>query len=332
MHLMGGFRAFAGVLRGIGLAAAAVIWPAEAALAQSPGTAGLYLEAEGQLVFGASHFDAGIEPPTIFDLTGPGAKRDEGNGLGGALALGYAWSNGWGAAVRYRRLEADDTTAPVDTGIFTFAAGSPLLPGGFLIGALGARTEVESDTSLIDFEVGKDLNVGGGRLHVFGGVTYASIERDVSVISEDCGCIPFSVHFANDFHGAGPKIGARGSVPVTGAVSFVGGISVAALFGKSKFASRLDDPLFPMPSSFSDSDRRTVAALDGHAGIAIGLGPGSLTLGYRVDAIFGALDTDQRVSPLFRSVGYPKIGDDHANFVEHGPFARFTLPLSAVGD
>lgn len=331
MHLTGGLRAFVG---GIGLAAAAAIGPSEEASAQSPpATAGVYLEAEGQLVFGASHFDAGLEPPTIFDLTGPGAKRDEGNGLGGALALGYSWSNGWGAAVRYRRLEADDITAPVKTGIFTFVAGMPLVPGGFLVGALGARTDVESTTSLIDFEVGKDLDVGsGGRLHVFGGVTYASIERDVSVISEDCGCIPFSVHFANDFHGAGPKIGARGSVPVTGAVSFVGGISVAALFGRSKFASRLDDPLFPMPSSFSDSDRRTVAALDGHAGVAIGLGPGSLTLGYRVDAMFGALDTDQRVSPLFRSVGYPKIGDDNANFVEHGPFARFTLPLSAVSD
>lgn len=333
MHLTGGYKRFAGMLAGIGLVAAAAIGSAGAAIAQStPTAAGLYLEAEGQLVFGASHFDAGLVPPTIADVVGPGAKRDEGNGLGGALALGYSWSNGWGAAVRYRRLDADDSTAPVDTGIMTFVAGFPLVPGGFLIGALGARTEVESKTSIIDFEVGKDLDVGGGWLHVFGGVTYASIERDVAVISEDCGCVPFSVHFANDFHGAGPKIGARGSVPVTGAVSFVGGVSVAALFGTSKFASRLDDPLFPIPSSFSDEDRRTVAALDGHAGIAIGLGPGSLTLGYRIDAMFGALDTDQRVSPIFRSAGLPKIGDDHANFVEHGPFARFTLPLSAVSD
>ena len=169
-------------------------------------------------------------------------------------------------------------------------------------------------------------------MHIFGGLTYVSIERDVTVVEDFCGCIPFAMLFSNDFRGVGPKIGARGSVPVTGAVSLVGGVSVAALLGTSTFASRLDDPLFPSPSSFKDETHRTVAALDGYAGVAFGLGPGALTLGYRVDAMFGALDTDQRVSPIFRSGGFPKIGDDHANFVEHGPFARFTLPLAAVGN
>ena len=46
--------------------------------------------------------------------------------------------------------------------------------------------------------------------------------------------------------------------------------------------------------------------------------------------MFGALDTDQRVSPLVASVGFPQIGDGHADFIEHGPFARFTLPLAGV--
>jgi hypothetical protein len=111
----------------------------------------------------------------------------------------------------------------------------------------------------------------------------------------------------------------------------VGGASVAALVGTSKFASRLDDPLFPA-YQFKTEDHRTVAAIDSDVGLAFALGTGSLTVGYRVNAVLGALDTDQRVSPLFRELGFPSIGDGHDDFVEHGPFARFSLPLASLGD
>jgi hypothetical protein len=106
---------------------------------------------------------------------------------------------------------------------------------------------------------------------------------------------------------------------------------MAALFGTSKFMSHLDDPLFPaLP--FKDEDDRIVAALGADGGVAFGLGIGTITLGYRIDAVLGALDTDQRVSDIFKSVGFPAIGDRRDGFVEHGPFARVTLPLGAAGN
>jgi hypothetical protein len=64
-------------------------------------------------------------------------------------------------------------------------------------------------------------------------------------------------------------------------------------------------------------------------GIAVAVGPGSLTLGYRIDAVLGALDTDQKVPDFAVSLGFPKIGNARDDFVEHGPFARFVLPLAA---
>jgi hypothetical protein len=66
--------------------------------------------------------------------------------------------------------------------------------------------------------------------------------------------------------------------------------------------------------------------------LGFAVGPGALVLGYKVDALLGALDTDQRVSALVASIGFPAIGDKHDDFVEHGPFARFTLPLAGSGN
>jgi hypothetical protein len=102
--------------------------------------------------------------------------------------------------------------------------------------------------------------------------------------------------------------------------------------GTSTFKSRLDDPLLPPSPQFKAEDDRIVAALEGEAGFAFAIGPAHLTIGYRANAMFGALDTDQRVSPLVASLGFPQIGDAHADFIAHGPFARFTLPLAGMTD
>jgi hypothetical protein len=300
------------------------------AAAQTAGTQpGFFIEVEGQRVFGESVFVAGLVPPTPFDMIGPEKKLDEGQGWGGALTLGYAWGSGWSGAVRFRRLTADDHGGPVEPGIVAFAPQIPFIPGGIPFGVLGAQTAVDSEASMVDVEIGKELQLAGARFELFGGLTYASIERKAALISDSCGCLPFALVMAHDFRGIGPKIGLRGAVPLMGGVSLVGAGSVAALMGTSMFKSRLDDPLFPA-FRFKVEDDRIVAALEGEAGLAFAIGPARLTVGYRANAMFGALDTDQRVSPLVASVGFPQIGDGHADFIEHGPFARFTLPLAGV--
>jgi len=316
----------------LALFAVAVLSRPADALAQSVfPTAGLWVEAEGQRVLGDSSFEAGMVPPSFFANTGPMRDLDEGDGAGGAAALGFAWGNGWSAALRFRRLEADSDGGPIDPGLITYGAGVAVLPGGFPIGVLGAMWDIESETSIANLEVGKTFALPAGHVQLFGGVAYVSIERDATFTDMGCGCIPFSHTMSHDFHGVGPQVGFRGAIPLNGVFSLVGGGSVAALFGTSTYASYLDDPLSPS-FRFKDEDERTVAALDGHAGVAVAIGIGTLTLGYRVDAVLDALDTDQRVSELWLGVGIPAIGDTETDFVEHGPFARFTLPLQGMAN
>ena len=227
-------------------AACAVLLAGAPAAAQTVATQpGIFIEAEGQRVFGESSFVAGLVPPDAFDIVGPEKKLDEGRGWGGALTLGYGWSNGWSGAVRYRRLTADDDGGPVEPGIVAFAPQIPFVPGGIPFGVLGAQTTVDSEASMLDFEIGKEIQLAGARLELFGGLTYASIKRKAALIG-DCGCLPaFALVMAHDFRGVGPKIGLRGAVPLMDGVSLVGAGSVAALIGTSTFKSRLDDPLFP---------------------------------------------------------------------------------------
>ncbi len=290
---------------------------------------GLTIEVEGQRVFGASQFDAGLVPD--LDL---GALRtlklDDGNGWGGAIAIGYGWRDGWSGRARYRRLETDKRGGPISDGVIAFAAADPLLPGGFLVGLSEARTEVRTDTSLVDLEIAKEMAFMGAHGEIFGGVTYAAIDRDAAIV-DTCSCAPRLLRLSSTFRGAGPKIGARGAVPLGAAVRLVGSASVAALIGRSEFESTSIDPLAPQ-GTFGDDDTRVAAALDGEAGLAFALDRGTLTVGYRVDALIGALDTDQRVSEPFRALGLPAIGDTRDDLVAHGPFVRFALPLAEADD
>ena len=70
--------------------ACAVLLAGAPAAAQTVATQpGIFIEVEGQRVFGESSFVAGL-----VDIIGPEKKLDEGQGWGGALTLGYGWSNG----------------------------------------------------------------------------------------------------------------------------------------------------------------------------------------------------------------------------------------------
>jgi hypothetical protein len=301
-------------------ALAACLFSSNSAAQSAP--PGLSVEAEGQLVFGASDVEVGMVPSSFFSPTGPLLKLDEGQGWGGAIAVAYGWGNGWNAFLRFRRLDTDDSGGAVDPGIVAFAPGVPF--GGSPVPLLAATTKVDSKTSIVDFLGGRTVAVNSGTLQLLGGLTYVDIDRDTKLY-DGCSCVPAGVAMGSDFHGIGPKIGFRGDLPLNGSVRLVGGASAAALFGTSTFSSALflgSQTEYP----FKHSDDRVAAALDAEAGLAVALGAGTLMIGYRIDAVLNALDTDQRVSA---GMGLPEIGDKHGDLVEHGPFARFALPLGS---
>lgn len=322
--------AFAPHLAGLSLAVAAVAAWGSAAAQTVPG---FTVAIEGQRVFGASDFEAGLVP----DLSPSGfhaLEKDEGDGWGGALTIGYAWQTGWSAAVRYRRLETDASGGPMEPYVVPFVPSLDLVPGagGFPFPLADVLTRVESRASLLDLLASKEIPGGAGHFELFGGLTYATLDRDISLI--DCSCTGLAVHYTSAFEGVGPKVGFRGGIPIGNGVQLVGGGSAAVLFGQSKFRNSMSQPdgfgLDIVP--FKDKDSRTVGAFDAEAGLAFGIARGTLTVGYRIDAWLQALDSDQRVSGDFLMLGISPIGDRHDDFVEHGPFVRFAMPLAAASD
>ena len=322
---------FAQLWRPLALAVGLLAAPGPANAQAGETAPGFTLEVEGQLVFGASDFAAGLVPdfsPSGYHVL----ERDEGDGWGGALAIGYAWRNGWSAAVRYRRLEADTGGGPVEPIVVPFVPSLDIVPGGFPFPLADVLTRVESNASLLDVLASKDIPGGAGRLELFGGLTYATVDRDITLI--DCSCSGLAVHYGSTFEGVGPKVGFRGGIPLSGGLHLVGSGSAAVLFGTSEFRNSMSQPdgfgldIAPV----KDKDSRTVGAFDAEAGLAFPVGAGTLTVGYRIDAWLQALDSDQRVSEDFLFLGIPPIGDRHDDFVEHGPFARFAMPLAGVGN
>ena len=286
-----------------GVAASALAAASPMAAAQSK-PAGVFLEVEGQLTFGASDFDLGVSPVTL-----NATSTDEGNGAGGAVTLGYVMSSGWSTSLRYRRSNTDHV----------FGQQSPPLYGNlpaYLPLPIG-RAEVSAQYHALDFEVGKDFGLGTGTAQLFGGIKYAQYDRHIE--APLAGYPGYGFLMRHEFEGVGPRIGIRGSIPVASGVSLVGSTAIAALFGEAQFSDALTAggaSLFP----FSATDDRTVAALDAEAGLSFSLGSASLTVGYRIDTMFNALDTDQRF-------GLFQIGSRDDDVVQHGVFGRLTMPL-----
>ncbi len=306
-------------------AAVLILAPAPAAAQSAPAIPGVYLEIEGQAAFGASNTDVGFVPLDPFAETGASAKLDDGDGRAGALAIGYTWSGGWSAAVRARHGEIDDRDGPIQPGVVAYVPGDDLIPGGFPVPLAEAQTQVRLKTTTVDLELGKDISFSGIPLYVYGALAYAALDRKISIADDGCGCLPLNLAMANTFHGVGPKIGARATVPIATGVDLAGGASLAALFGRTKFKSELNNLPLDVTPRYAEGDDRVVAAANAEAGLVFTYGAASMTLGYRVDAIFDALDSDQRVAAEFLDYGFPAIGERHDDVVTHGPFARITL-------
>lgn len=312
----------------VGLAAGIMfVGAAEAAFAQTVATLpGVYAEGEGQHVLGASDLDVGLIPDFDTGTFAPQAVHD-GRGSGGAATVGYSWSNGWSAAVQYRRLETDNEEGPFDSLVINSLGPLDADPGAesVFFPLLNASVDVSTNYSALSVEAAKEFALGANRIQVFGAVRYQSLDRAVDVIG-GIPDFPAVVTFTDKFHGLGPQAGLRGGLQIVPGLALIGGASVAVLFGESEFASGLTADSYP-GYAFTAQDRRTVAALDGEGGVSISLGAGALTFGYRVDALRGVFDPNQRVPAGSVALGYPQIGEPNDDFLAHGPFARLTVPF-----
>ncbi len=205
---------------------------------------------------------------------------------------------------------------------------------------------------IVDFKVGKDVGLGafgtGGESTFSAGVRFAQFAtaKDVELkLRPDMNQLPGgffnsmstfygSAEITRSFQAIGPSVSWEGSAAIAGrstdGVTFDWGIAAAVLFGRQKadvthntFASHFNQQniLYPVSQLYQTSPapsarHRSVVVpnLGGFAGVSFRRASAKISLGYRADFFFGAMDT-----------GIDSRKREAMSF--HGPFATISIGL-----
>jgi len=211
------------------------------------------------------------------------------------------------------------------------------------------RSRVSESHAIIDFKVGKDVGVG-----IFGSSSVFSFGTRIAQFTSDRktqiyarpevhpygGLGKYWTNFSADgksersFRGIGPTVSWEGETALAGnadgGVTFDWGVSAAVLFGRQKanivhstLASKFEQYQFNYPNKIVYHDtpppsvrRRSVVVpnLGGFAGLSMHYTNAKISLGYRGDFFFGAMDT-----------GIDRRKTENMSF--HGPFATISIGL-----
>jgi hypothetical protein len=190
------------------------------------------------------------------------------------------------------------------------------------------NTHSSSDTGhlILDFQAGKDFGLGlfggHGSSNINFGIRVAQFTQNasgvmtaqVSAVHKYNGGVVHEgdIHAARSFNGLGPSIDWKASVPLTGSlangVTFDWGANGAVLFGRQKADVRLHTKEVRYGTGFSTTPpplstvlahtspvlirKRQVIVpnIGGFAGVSLNFPRAKLSLGYRADFFFGAID------------------------------------------
>lgn len=210
-----------------------------------------------------------------------------------------------------------------------------------------ATQQSHASHTILDFSVGKDIGLGmfnGGKSAAHFGVRVARLNErsDANLTAFVSAPVKYSpgevVHkadaeMARSFNGLGPSVSWDGSVPFAGSpsdgFSFDWGANAAILFGRQKANvalytrdARYNGNRQPTPtqvlsqSTATPRRNRTVVVpnVGGFAGISWRMPSGKVSLGYRGDFFFGAIDGGVELRKTYNRSFY-------------GPFASVSIGL-----
>jgi hypothetical protein len=288
-------------------------------------------------------------PPNLTDPISNASPKPFGNApsmgydFDGTISLhpnGSDWT--FNASLRYGRAQHGPKNTHDQAYPITSHAGLPSYA------FLNATQQSHSTHALIDFTAGKDVGMGllnSGLSTIHFGVRAAQLTENATGHFSAFSTAPQKysggkiVHkadalFARSFTGAGPSVSWDGATPLMGSVNdgmtFDWGANAAILVGRQKahvslhtadtrYAGKYQYPKVPIVLSQStvapQRDRTVVVPnLGGFAGVSWRLPSGKITMGYRADFFFGAIDgglaTAQRNTTGF-----------------YGPFASVSIGL-----
>jgi hypothetical protein len=209
---------------------------------------------------------------------------------------------------------------------------------------LNATEKTSASHAIIDFKAGKDIGLGfshAGQSTLDFGIRVAQLTERADATMTAFSTLPVKyvsgelLHeadalFTRSYTGAGPSVSWEGAEPFLGSMehgaTFDWGVNAAILFGRQKASLHLHTKdtryhgygaheTLSQTTLAPDRDRTVVVPnLGGFAGVSWRLSAGKVSLGYRADFFFGAIDggiaTAQRETRAF-----------------YGPFASVSLGL-----
>jgi hypothetical protein len=200
--------------------------------------------------------------------------------------------------------------------------------------------EHESRT-ILDFTAGRDIGIGalGGEAELSGGVRVVQFGSDQKASITAFPSFQYQhshnrfegqMQAKRDFDGVGPSIAWDASTPIAGNVqkgeiTFDWGANAAILFGRRKAdihhqtsqcfgLYRYCAAVYTHPGEFKRSRMATIPNLGGFAGLSIRYANAKVSIGYRADEFFGAMDG-----------GIATAKNENVGF--YGPFASVSIGL-----
>jgi hypothetical protein len=302
------------------LALAAYVSHADVAKAEDASRPPVWLELDGQFaqqkndldVYGpdflssspfdaSSHLDLEKGRPNIWDKGAAISFQPEGSG----------WI--FSASIRYGKAGQSEG--------LNHLTSHASIPFGWYNAFQNFRAQSDEGHTIVDFQVGKDVGLGkfggggssvlsaGIRIAQFNSRSHTDIKSQPTNCNAYCGYDRFYESFAakRGFKGIGPSISWNASANIAGnstdgAISIDWGVNGAVLFGRQKMSEHHQTKMnswyysfivgsyHHTPAPVSRSKKVTVPNLGGFAGVSWRYADAKITMGYRADMFFGAID------------------------------------------
>jgi opacity protein-like surface antigen len=245
------------------------------------------------------------------------ATINKGSGWTGRIGIGYQpalspWD--FAAFARYtetRRKRNDNLIGSFSCGFVSTCTN----------GIVGATKNRESHL-VLDFQVGRDLGIGGGpgtSLKATAGLRYANFQSTTTgtFFTSSSPLFPFKAK--SSMEGFGPRLGLEGKAALGGGLGLEYGAGVFGLFANEQFSET--PGLFVLPQFVTGWKNAFVPGLDGSAAVTYAVTANTtLSLGYHAEFYSGAM-----LEPSSIDLTTGVVSLSSKDRLDQGPLVKLTL-------
>jgi outer membrane protein OmpA-like peptidoglycan-associated protein len=294
---------------------------------QAPGTVSISVEGGYAIGVSSTNSTAWAE---YSDHVDPPLFVDSGNGFIARAAVGWQYDPTWSFGIMYTGLRSSQSSNGRGTDYMNTVMGGGGTSPAYAYNATGTvSTKIRAD--LVDFQAGYDFNLGfmnGVGTALFGGEFGHIVQKtDVSILGYYDGPTNIGSVRESTFTGAGPTIGFKGQIPLTGDIHQGFGITGEGMGGV--LVGHLDSQSYGY-NDYGTYYNRYIAktqiagTVQGQLALTYTAPVGAastlqIALGYQILYLDGVRDSANGGS--YEGASY---GSQKDSLLYHGPFARLT--------